>query len=137
MLAQHALEKVRERYGLGEISWAPAARDVLVGYPWPGNVRELIHVVERAALLHPGRALGPEVLGLASGTPVAAVRDGVAVDFSAGPIHLEAVERALIEQALRHAGWNRARAAELLGLSRETLRYRIEKFRLAPERRPE
>jgi DNA-binding NtrC family response regulator len=108
-----------------------------VDYPWPGNVRELIHVVERAALLHPGRALGPEVLGLASGTPVAATRDGVAVDFSAGPIDLEAVERALIEQALRHAGWNRARAAELLGLSRETLRYRIEKFRLAHERRAE
>ena len=137
MLAQHALEKVRERYGLGETRWAPAARDALVGYPWPGNVRELIHVVERAALLHPGRALGPEVLGLASGTPVAAARDGVAVDFSAGPIDLEAVERALIEQALRHAGWNRARAAELLGLSRETLRYRIEKFRLAPERQAE
>jgi DNA-binding NtrC family response regulator len=137
MLAQHALDKVRERYGLGETRWAPAARGALVDYPWPGNVRELIHVVERAALLHPGRALGPEVLGLASGTPVAATRDGVAVDFSAGPIDLEAVERALIEQALRHAGWNRARAAELLGLSRETLRYRIEKFRLAHERRAE
>jgi two-component system response regulator AtoC len=47
------------------------------------------------------------------------------------------VERSLIEQALRHAGWNRARAAELLGLTRETLRYRIEKFRLAPEREAE
>jgi DNA-binding NtrC family response regulator len=136
ILAEHALEKVRERYGLAETRWAPAARDALVGYPWPGNVRELIHVVERAALLHPGRALGPEILGLASATPVTAARDGVAVDFSAGPIDLEAVERALIEQALRHAGWNRARAAELLGLSRETLRYRIEKFGLAPERRP-
>ena len=59
------------------------------------------------------------------------------VDFSLGPIELEAVERDLIEQALRQAGWNRARAAELLGLSRETLRYRIEKFRLAPDRAAE
>ena len=139
LLAQHALEQVRERYGLGETRWAPSARDALVAYPWPGNVRELIHVVERAALLHPGRALGPEVLGLglAPGAPAAVTQGGVAVDFAKGPIELEAVERSLIEQALRHAGWNRARAAELLGLSRETLRYRIEKFRLAPERRPE
>ena len=63
--------------------------------------------------------------------------DGVVVDYGKGSIDLEAVERSLIEQALRHAGWNRARAAELLGLTRETLRYRIEKFRLAPERGPE
>jgi two-component system, NtrC family, response regulator AtoC len=136
LLAQHALERVRERYALGETRWDPSARDALVAYPWPGNVRELIHVVERAALLHPGQALAREALGLgpAPATPVATGRNAVAVDFSMGPIDLEAVERSLIEQALQHAGWNRARAAELLGLSRETLRYRIEKFRLAPDR---
>jgi DNA-binding NtrC family response regulator len=110
-----------------------------VAYPWPGNVRELIHVVERAALLYPGRALGTEILGLglAPSAPVTVAPDGVAVDFSRGPIELETVERTLIEAALRHTGWNRARAAELLGLSRETLRYRVEKFRLGPDRRPE
>jgi two-component system, NtrC family, response regulator AtoC len=136
LLAQHALEHVRERYGLSEARWAASARDALVAYAWPGNVRELVHVVERAALLHRGAPLGPEALGLGQppAGPVGVAREGVAVDFSLGPIELEAVERSLIEQALRHAGWNRARAAELLGLSRETLRYRIEKFRLAPER---
>ena len=139
MLAQHALEQVRERYGLGETRWAPSARDAFATYPWPGNVRELIHVVERAALLYPGQALGAEILGLGvtAGAPLTVSSDGVAVDFSRGPIELEAVERTLIERALRHTGWHRARAAELLGLSRETLRYRIEKFRLAPERQPE
>jgi transcriptional regulator with GAF, ATPase, and Fis domain len=139
LLAQHALEHVRDRYALADTRWDPGAREALAAYPWPGNVRELTHVVERAALLHPGRALGPEILGLgpAQATPVAASPHGVAVDFSRGPIDLESVERSLIEQALQHSGWNRARAAELLGLSRETLRYRIEKFRLAPERPPE
>jgi two-component system, NtrC family, response regulator AtoC len=139
LLAQHTLERVRERYGLGETRWAPSARDALMSYPWPGNVRELIHVVERAALLYPDQALGAEILGLdvTRGAPVAVTRDGVAVDFSRGPIELEAVERRLIEQALRYTGWHRARAAELLGLSRETLRYRIEKFRLGSERQPE
>jgi DNA-binding NtrC family response regulator len=139
LLAQHALERVRERYALAETRWDPAARAALAVYPWPGNVRELAHVVERAALLHPGRALGPDILGLApaQASPVTASGDGLTVDFSRGPIELESVERSLIEQALRHTGWNRARAAELLGLTRETLRYRIEKFRLVPERPPE
>ena len=57
----------------------------MVAYPWPGNVRELTHVVERAALLHPDRALGPEVLGLAPAdiSPMAETQDGVSVDFCA------------------------------------------------------
>src|SRR5262249_35168137 len=136
LLAQHALARVRERYGLTETRWASSARDALVAYPWPGNVRELNHVVERAALLHPGKALGPEVLGLspAPGSMLAVTQAGVEIDFSRGSIELEAVERSLSERALKHAGWTRGRAAELLGVSRETLRYRIEKFRLGPER---
>jgi two-component system response regulator AtoC len=139
LLAQHALDRLRERYALGETCWASSARDTLLTYPWPGNVRELMHVVERAALLHPGAALGTEILelGLSPAAAVAVAQDGVRVDYSRGPIELEAVERSLIEQALRHVGWNRARAAELLGVTRETLRYRIEKFRLEPERAPE
>jgi DNA-binding NtrC family response regulator len=135
LLAQHYLEGVRERYGLGETRWSAAARELLVAHPWPGNVRELVHVVERAALLHPGRVLAPETLGLGPtpGTSLAVAPDGVAVDFSRGPIELEAVERTLIERALRYARWNRGQAAGLLGLTKETLRYRIEKFRLAPD----
>jgi DNA-binding NtrC family response regulator len=118
---------------------SPAALDALVGYAWPGNVRELVNVVERAALLHPGRVLEPEMLGLgpAPGTPVAIAPDGVSVDFSRGPVDMEALERTLLERALRHTRWNRAQAAQLLGLTKETLRYRIEKFRLAPEPRPD
>jgi DNA-binding NtrC family response regulator len=138
LLARHYLERLRDRYGLGDTRWSPSSRDLLVAYPWPGNVRELVNVVERAALLHAGGVLGPETLGLgpASGTPVSVTPDGVSVDFSRGAIELEEVERTLIERALRHARWNRAQAAELLGLTKETLRYRIEKFRLAPDPPP-
>lgn len=133
-LARHFLAQVRDRYGLGDVELSPAAVQVLRVYPWPGNVRELAHVIERAALLHPGRTLGPEQLGLteAARPTVSVGEDGVRVDFGRGSINLEAVERELIEQALVHAGWNRTRAAELLGLTKETLRYRIEKFRLGP-----
>jgi two-component system response regulator AtoC len=134
-LAQHFLGRLAERYGLGDLRFSPAALRALQGYAWPGNVRELANVVERAALLHPGPIIEPEHLGLAEGAAsgVAVGTDGeVRVDFSRGPIALETVERALIEKALAHAGWNRSRAAELLGVTKETLRYRIEKHQLGP-----
>lgn len=61
----------------------------------------------------------------------------VQADFSHGPIDLEAVERALIMKALARAAWNTSRAAQLLGLSKKTLRDRIEKYRLATGRTEE
>ena len=54
------------------------------------------------------------------------------MDFSAGGIVLDDVERRLLWQALQAADWNRTRAAQLLGVSRDTLRYRIEKHGLRP-----
>ncbi len=137
LLAEHFLAECRRRYGLGDVALSPGARTALRGYPWPGNVRELMHVIERAALLSATRTLEAEQLGLSvdSVSPVAVAADGaVSVDFARGPINLEAVERALIERALTHTQWNRSRAAELLGLTKETLRYRIEKFHLSPDR---
>jgi two-component system response regulator AtoC len=66
-------------------------------------------------------------------TPVSVKPDGaVQVDFSAGGIVLDDVERRLLWQALQAADWNRTRAAQLLGVSRDTLRYRIEKHGLRP-----
>jgi DNA-binding NtrC family response regulator len=135
LLAEHFLAECRDRYGLGEVRLGPDALQALRAYGWPGNVRELAHVVERAALLHPGPVLAAENLGLGASTavPVGVSPDGpVQVDFGRGRINLEGVERALIEKALSHTGWNRSRAADLLGLTKETLRYRIEKYRLAP-----
>jgi two-component system response regulator AtoC len=139
LLADHFLGECSRRYALGDIVLTAAARRALAAYSWPGNVRELMHVVERAALLNSGRAIEASHLNLSadSVSTVGVEPDGaVHVDFAAGPINLEAVERTLIERALVHSGWNRSRAADLLGLTKETLRYRIEKFGLGPERQP-
>ncbi len=135
LLAEHFLAQVRERYALGETRLTPAAIRALQAYPWPGNVRELANIVERAALLNSGRPLGPEhlALGEAPGGPLAVAGDEVRVDFGQGPINLEAIEKTLIQKALAHTRWNRSRAADLLGLSKETLRYRIEKYGLHPD----
>ncbi|PYO01397.1 MAG: sigma-54-dependent Fis family transcriptional regulator [Candidatus Rokuibacteriota bacterium] len=136
LLARHFLDHYRQQYGFPPKMLSPQAEETLLAYGWPGNVRELAHVIERAALLHAGRVVSVEHLGLNRehrAEPVVVASDGsVQVDFAAGPIVLENVERALIQAALRASGWNRARAAELLGISRETLRYRLEKFDLRP-----
>jgi two-component system response regulator AtoC len=106
---------------------APAALEQLQRHPWPGNVRELRNAIERAMLLTDGDTLTPDdVAGAAAG----AVRLGDRVELPVGGIDLEQLERSLVVQALERASWNQTRAATLLGLNRDQIRYRIEKFHL-------
>ncbi len=98
---------------------------LLSSYGWPGNVRELRNVVERAMLLVAGDVLEPEQF------PQAAVRDlSHVVELPPQGLDLESVERGLVVQALERTGWNQTRAAKLLGLNRDQIHYRIEKFKL-------
>jgi len=99
----------------------------LQAYGWPGNIRELRNAVERAMLLGEDDELTTELF------PVLA--DGVArltetVELPATGIDLEQLERSLVVQALERSGWNQTRAATMLGLNRDQIRYRIEKFKL-------
>jgi two-component system response regulator HydG len=113
----------------------PRARALLLAYPWPGNVRELSHVIERAVLWSKGPTLDVEHLALDTSfgdndgseaedavTPLPATRPG--------DMGLEHWERSLIEQALRESDGNQTRAAQRLGISRDTLRYRLKKYGL-------
>jgi two-component system, NtrC family, response regulator AtoC len=104
-----------------------AAAAMLKTYGWPGNVRELRNVVERAMLLAEGSQLDARDFsalkeGAAGGDPFALPAVGV---------DLEELERSLVTQALRRAGGNQTKAAALLGLNRDQIRYRIEKFGLS------
>ena len=133
LLARYFLDRSTRRYGLPGKRLSPEAETALSAYPWPGNVRELAHLMERAILLHEGPMIAVEHLGLPARSASATVQVGpgsVHVDFSAGGIRLEEVERQLIRQALAAADWNRGRAAQLLDISKETLRYRMEKYQL-------
>ena len=98
----------------------------LQAYAWPGNVRELRNAVERATLLSDGEALtgGDFTLG------GAALHLSDRVELPAAGIDLEQLERSLVVQALERTGWNQTRASALLGLNRDQIRYRIEKFHL-------
>ncbi len=106
---------------------APDAMTRLTAYAWPGNVRELRNAVERAMLLGEGTLLTAEDFPVTAPGP-ARLTEGVALPASG--IDLEQLERSLVVQALEQSGWNQTRAAALLGLNRDQIRYRIEKFKL-------
>jgi two-component system response regulator AtoC len=105
----------------------PGAMNALMAYGWPGNVRELRNVIERAMLLAEGTTLTKGDFPVASAGPVRLTEQ---VDLPAGGINLEQLERSLVMQALERSGWNQTKAAGLLGLNRDQIRYRVEKFKL-------
>ncbi|MCC6409388.1 MAG: sigma-54-dependent Fis family transcriptional regulator [Planctomycetes bacterium] len=128
----------------------PAAEELLVAYAWPGNVRELRNAIERAVLLSEDAWLGvddlPSEIGSRSRN-VETIPAGPAATSStptgASPFTLppngvvfEDLERDLLRQALERSRGNRTRAARLLGMNRDRVRYRIQKFGLDSEPEP-
>ena len=132
-LAEHFVKLHARRYNRGPKVLSAAAASVIARYAWPGNVRELSNIIERAVLLKAGATIEPDDLALRpasrSEAPSQDSDSIITIDLSKG-IVLEDLERTIIEAVLGRTGWNRTRAANLLGLSRETLRYRIEKYDL-------
>jgi two-component system response regulator AtoC len=106
---------------------APDAMSRLQTYGWPGNIRELRNAVERAMLLGEGKVLTADDFPMMAAGRVK-LTEGV--ELPASGIDLEQLERSLVVQALERSGWNQTRAASLLGLNRDQIRYRIEKFKL-------
>jgi DNA-binding NtrC family response regulator len=105
-----------------------AAMKQLQAYPWPGNIRELRNAVERAMLLTNGDWLEPGDFPLV--TTTAAASDA-GFQLPANGVNLESLERSLVLQALERCGGNQTRAAALLGMNRDQIRYRIEKYGFA------
>lgn len=111
----------------------PAAQQAMLSARWQGNVRELQNVIERATILLNSTTLTLRELGISStGSTLESLRpnDAEFVIPDSG-FRLEEHERMLLMQALDRSGGNKSRAAKLLGLSRATLRYRLEKFGIA------
>jgi len=125
-------------------------RRLLLNYDWPGNVRELKNALERAMILEEGNQLRPEDLpfSVASGrgggsvetkmgAPVAEAQPAPgkrrlpALSIPEGGTSLEDVEHALVELALQQSHGNQIKAAKLLSISRDALRYKMKKFGLS------
>jgi DNA-binding NtrC family response regulator len=130
LLARHFCTVIGTLYGR-EVTLSEDGEQALLRYPWPGNVRELRNVIERAILLAPGGELRAGAFAGLLRTPEEC-QQPTSHPFALpeGGIRLAELERDLIRQALDRARGNRTRAAALLGLTRDTLRYRLEKFDL-------
>jgi DNA-binding NtrC family response regulator/tetratricopeptide (TPR) repeat protein len=129
-LAVHFLGRACAEYGLPPKSLTPDARTALLAYPWPGNIRELANVMERVALLSEESQVSAEVLGLPVTAPAPSTRAEPGEDSPILADALGSVERVHLVEALRETAGNVTRAAVRLGISRDTLRYRLAKHGL-------
>jgi DNA-binding NtrC family response regulator len=157
LLAQHFLEEHCARMGRPRLILAPGAREALLAYSWPGNVRELGNEMERAASLTVGDRveaadLSPRITAMvprrvavpafAANISAAINPDREAQAFSgndpaldhgplekgAADLNLQFVERRVVSEALNRCAGNKTRAAELLGITREGLRKKLQRI---------
>ncbi len=152
LLAEHYLRKFGEKYGrsasrgeLGRTTLDRRALDLLLSYPFPGNVRELMNILESAVATAPPdqRALSDKDLrpllrsapggsgpGAGQRLPESAQKDEAAVTPDASLLSMESIEKFAIQQALHLAGGNKSRAAEILGISRDSLYRKMRQYGL-------
>ena len=125
LLASYFVDRFNREFKKRVRGLSPEAVEALQHYGWPGNVRELRNAIERAMLLIDREWLEPELFTTLTRT-VAPTQ----FRLPESGVNLEDVERQLVTQALERAGGNQTQAAQLLGINRDQVRYRIEKFGL-------
>ncbi len=120
LLARHFSRQAARRYALPEPEFTPRALETLRRQRWPGNVRELRNLIERAVLLGSERTLDVDALLIEEPTD--------SLPDPPGDLDLERTEIELIQRALEEASGNVSAAARRLGITRMTLRYRMQKY---------
>jgi transcriptional regulator with GAF, ATPase, and Fis domain len=134
-LTHHFVEKFCRDLNKKVLTISPAALDELCAYPWPGNVRELQNCIERAVILCDGDTIQPRHLNLSfkTVTPVEDPWDQIDLSGTMGEVVqriTSEVERRKLEQALRDAGGNRQRAADILQMNPKVLQAKLREFGL-------
>lgn len=127
-LAEHFVSEYNLRFRKNIRGLNPEVQDLFLKYDWPGNARELKNAVERAMIFENGPYITPEYLpiSLKSPLPKEKGRPGQVMDLKIAS--LPEVEREMLIRALEKAGGNKAEAARILRISRDTLRYRLKKY---------
>ena len=117
----------------GEVRVDPETMRILTRHSWPGNVRELENVIERAVILRSGDVITPADLppNLATTRPESEFDIDRLVPLNTPlPEALERIEELMIRRALEHSGQVQVRAAELLGITKSLLQYKLKKYHL-------
>jgi DNA-binding NtrC family response regulator len=130
-LARYFLTFFAQKYSKRQLKgFSPEAEEVLCFYHWPGNIRELKNVIERCVVLENTEIVTPENLpaDLSGRAPTLETHEAGRLLLPENGISLEEVERDLIRQALDRTENNQTKAAKLLNISYDTLRYQVKKF---------
>jgi DNA-binding NtrC family response regulator len=125
ILLQHFLQEFAGTFGRPPPAPTPDQIERLRAHAWPGNVRELVNLAERAVVVGP-EAYGIQVKTVPTGTSsIPKLTEGFNL-----PKHLEEIERMLLVRAIEQTGGDRPEMGRLLGLERNTLRYKLNKYSL-------
>lgn len=127
-LARHMLGRLAPTTARHGLSLSKQAEERLTGYTWPGNIRELENVIQRAMIIAPGNVIEAEHLYLPEAAKIAAPA-APAVAASERPQDIKALERMHILETLASVKGSRKQAAERLGMSERTLRYKLQRLR--------
>lgn len=135
LLSQHYIDTIGARLKRNKriTGLATEASDVFRKYKWPGNVRELRNVIERALILEDSERITTEylpagLLEIPKHERAGSVDSPAQFSLPDAGISLDEVELSFVRQAIQRSGGNQTRAAELLGISRDQLRYRLKKL---------
>lgn len=130
MLARRFLDEITEQWAATETpEISPEAMDALKGHYYTGNVRELINILQRAVTMCDGKLIRPDDLMLeqVSVHEQGSARHDIDEEQTLDT-YIEDIEKQMLEDALRKARYNKTRAAEMLGISFRSLRYKLKKF---------
>jgi two-component system response regulator PilR (NtrC family) len=137
LIADAILARLAAESGETSLRLTPEALALLRAHAFPGNVRELENILERAVAMCEGGQIGPDDLGLATGSPAGEARESATpivranVEASSAlPEALEQVERETIRKALESCRYNKTKAAAQLGITFRALRYKLKKLEI-------
>ena len=146
LLARHFMDKYNKELGKKIVRISEQAMGILMDYPYSGNVRELENIIERAVTLEPSDSICPESLPpyMAERSRAATQASALTTDANGDALKvppegvdlektIEDIEKAILIDALKKTGGVKKRAAELLGLSFRSMRYKLSKYDISEE----
>jgi two-component system NtrC family response regulator len=132
LLVTHFMQKYAQANLKEGIRLEPEVMKILLRYPWPGNVRELENVIERAVILCSHNTITPADLpaNVAEAPETEFNIDLLVPSHIPLPEALEKIEEMMIRRALNQSGYVQVRAAELLGITKSLLQYKLKKYQI-------
>jgi len=126
-LAKHFVSHNNRQFGKHINGFTPEAQQALLSYSWPGNVRELKNIIERAVFLCEGEVITRDDLAIELTSDPSSGGPNVSPSGDEVVLPLDLVVKRYIHEVLEKTGGNKSQAARLLGITRKTLRERLER----------